>query len=64
MRTPHQFSLTGGKARVKPEPCRTAGANPVALNEQIFSAVDGIIGTVVFGEIYGTEQFNLAPEHS
>ncbi|KAG0514823.1 hypothetical protein BDA96_10G226300 [Sorghum bicolor] len=46
MRTPHQFSLTGGKARVKPEPCRTAGANPVALNEQIFSAVDGIIGTV------------------
>ncbi|XP_066376528.1 4-hydroxyphenylacetaldehyde oxime monooxygenase-like [Miscanthus floridulus] len=36
-----------------------AGANPVALNEHIFSAVDGIIGTVVFGEIYGTEQFNL-----
>ncbi|TVU07923.1 hypothetical protein EJB05_41300, partial [Eragrostis curvula] len=36
-----------------------AGPNPVALNEHIFSVVDGIIGTVVFGRIYGTEQFKM-----
>ncbi|KAK3130679.1 hypothetical protein QOZ80_6BG0496540 [Eleusine coracana subsp. coracana] len=36
---------------------KRAGRNPVALDEHIFSVVDGIIGTVVFGKIYGTEQF-------
>ncbi|KAJ1259632.1 hypothetical protein BS78_10G170500 [Paspalum vaginatum] len=33
--------------------------HPVSLDEHIFNAVDGIIGTVVFGEIYGTEHFKL-----
>ncbi|RCV22635.1 hypothetical protein SETIT_4G236300v2 [Setaria italica] len=36
-----------------------AGPNPVKLDEHIFSAVDGIIGTVVFGKIYGTEHFKM-----
>ncbi|OEL35595.1 4-hydroxyphenylacetaldehyde oxime monooxygenase [Dichanthelium oligosanthes] len=36
-----------------------AGPNPVALNDHIVSTVDGIIGTVVFGEIYGTEHFKM-----
>ncbi|CAN6163670.1 unnamed protein product [Urochloa humidicola] len=36
-----------------------AGPNPVALDEHIFGAVDGIIGTVVFGRIYGTESFKM-----
>jgi len=36
-----------------------AGPNPVALNEHIFGAVDGIIGTVVFGKLYGTEHFKM-----
>ncbi|KAL6602888.1 hypothetical protein ACP70R_043249 [Stipagrostis hirtigluma subsp. patula] len=36
-----------------------AGPNPVALDEHIFSTVDGIIGTVVFGKIYGTEHFKM-----
>ncbi|CAN6216522.1 unnamed protein product [Urochloa humidicola] len=37
----------------------SAGPNPVALDEHIFAAVDGIIGTVVFGRIYGTESFKM-----
>ncbi|CAN6201324.1 unnamed protein product [Urochloa humidicola] len=41
------------------EDLNRAGPNPVALNEHIFGAVDGIIGTVVFGKIYGTEHFKL-----
>ncbi|WVZ79676.1 hypothetical protein U9M48_027229 [Paspalum notatum var. saurae] len=35
------------------------GLNPVSLDEHIFNTVDGIIGTVVFGEIYGTEHFKM-----
>ncbi|KAF8652094.1 hypothetical protein HU200_063040 [Digitaria exilis] len=34
-----------------------AGPNPVVLDEHIFSAVDGIIGTVAFGKTYGAEHF-------
>ncbi|TKW31430.1 hypothetical protein SEVIR_2G105800v4 [Setaria viridis] len=34
-----------------------AEAAPVALKEHIFGLVDGIIGTVAFGNIYGTERF-------
>ncbi|MBA0590702.1 hypothetical protein Gorai_019397 [Gossypium raimondii] len=30
---------------------------PVNLNKKIFTLVDGIIGTVAFGKIYGTDQF-------
>ncbi|MBA0561052.1 hypothetical protein Golob_017911, partial [Gossypium lobatum] len=30
---------------------------PVNLNEKIFALADGIIGTVAFGKIYGTDQF-------
>ncbi|CAN6207437.1 unnamed protein product [Urochloa humidicola] len=36
-----------------------AGPSPVALEEHIFGAVDGIIGTVVFGKVYGTESFKM-----
>jgi 4-hydroxyphenylacetaldehyde oxime monooxygenase len=36
---------------------RRMGPNPVALNEHIFGLADGIIGTVAFGNIYGTERF-------
>ncbi|KAL6636514.1 hypothetical protein ACP70R_024086 [Stipagrostis hirtigluma subsp. patula] len=36
---------------------RRAAATPVALNEHIFALADGIIGTVAFGNIYGTERF-------
>jgi len=36
-----------------------AGPNPVTLDEHIFGAVDGIIGTVVFGKLYGTEHFKM-----
>ncbi|KAJ1292711.1 hypothetical protein BS78_01G011000 [Paspalum vaginatum] len=36
---------------------RTGGTTPVALDEHIFALVDGIIGTVAFGSIYGTERF-------
>ncbi|CAL5053416.1 unnamed protein product [Urochloa decumbens] len=36
-----------------------AGPNSVVLDEHIFGAVDGIIGTVVFGRIYGTEGFKM-----
>lgn len=34
-----------------------AGPKPVELNDHIFALADGIIGTVAFGNIYGTEQF-------
>ncbi|KAL6909560.1 hypothetical protein ACP4OV_001841 [Aristida adscensionis] len=34
-----------------------AAARPVALDEHIFALVDGIIGTVAFGNIYGSEKF-------
>ncbi|XP_062213979.1 4-hydroxyphenylacetaldehyde oxime monooxygenase-like [Phragmites australis] len=34
-----------------------SGPKPVALNEHIFGLADGIIGTVAFGNIYGSEQF-------
>ncbi|TKV90182.1 hypothetical protein SEVIR_9G011700v4 [Setaria viridis] len=34
-----------------------AEAAPVALNEHIFGLADGIVGTVAFGNIYGTERF-------
>ena len=34
-----------------------AGPKPVELNDHIYALVDGIIGTVAFGNIYGTEQF-------
>ncbi|GJN37162.1 hypothetical protein PR202_gb26088 [Eleusine coracana subsp. coracana] len=33
------------------------GPKPVALNDHIFGLADGIVGTVAFGNIYGTEQF-------
>ncbi|PUZ60232.1 hypothetical protein GQ55_4G107500 [Panicum hallii var. hallii] len=36
-----------------------AGPNSVALDEHIFGAVDGIIGTVVFGKLYGTKHFKM-----
>ncbi|TVU44159.1 hypothetical protein EJB05_03594, partial [Eragrostis curvula] len=36
---------------------RRMGPKPVALNEHIFRLADGIIGTVAFGNIYGTERF-------
>ncbi|KAL6603878.1 hypothetical protein ACP70R_044239 [Stipagrostis hirtigluma subsp. patula] len=36
---------------------RRAAARPVALDEHIFGLADGIIGTVAFGNIYGTERF-------
>ncbi|TVU44071.1 hypothetical protein EJB05_03499, partial [Eragrostis curvula] len=36
---------------------RRLGPKPVALNEHIFGLADGIVGTVAFGNIYGTEQF-------
>uniref|UniRef100_A0A452XKK6 4-hydroxyphenylacetaldehyde oxime monooxygenase n=2 Tax=Aegilops tauschii subsp. strangulata TaxID=200361 RepID=A0A452XKK6_AEGTS len=34
-----------------------AGAKPVALDEHILSLSDGIIGTVAFGNIYGSDKF-------
>ncbi|KAG8098940.1 hypothetical protein GUJ93_ZPchr0013g34921 [Zizania palustris] len=34
-----------------------AGPKPVALNEHIYGLADGIIGTVAFGNVYGTERF-------
>jgi hypothetical protein len=36
---------------------RRIGPKPVALDEHIFGLADGIVGTVAFGNIYGTEQF-------
>jgi 4-hydroxyphenylacetaldehyde oxime monooxygenase len=41
------------------ENLRRAGPNSVALDEHIFGAVDGIIGTVVFGKLYGTKHFKM-----
>ncbi|CAN6308487.1 unnamed protein product [Urochloa humidicola] len=34
-----------------------AAAAPVALDEHIFGLADGIVGTVAFGNVYGTERF-------
>ncbi|KAF0912530.1 hypothetical protein E2562_014111 [Oryza meyeriana var. granulata] len=34
-----------------------SGTKPVALDDHIFGLADGIIGTVAFGNIYGTEGF-------
>ena len=34
-----------------------ASPKPVNLDEKIFALADGIIGTVAFGKIYGTDQF-------
>ncbi|RLN42153.1 hypothetical protein C2845_PM01G48840 [Panicum miliaceum] len=34
-----------------------AGGTPVLLEDHIFALMDGVIGTVAFGNIYGTEQF-------
>ncbi|XVF61603.1 hypothetical protein PTKIN_Ptkin08bG0143500 [Pterospermum kingtungense] len=34
-----------------------ASPTPVNLDEKIFGLADGIIGTVAFGKIYGTDQF-------
>ncbi|XP_025797444.1 4-hydroxyphenylacetaldehyde oxime monooxygenase-like [Panicum hallii] len=34
-----------------------AAPAPVELNEHIFGLADGIVGTVAFGNIYGTERF-------
>ncbi|KAK3145033.1 hypothetical protein QOZ80_4AG0321800 [Eleusine coracana subsp. coracana] len=39
------------------EDLRCMGPKPVTLNDHIFALVDGIVGTVAFGNIYGTEQF-------
>ncbi|KAK3143063.1 hypothetical protein QOZ80_4BG0357550 [Eleusine coracana subsp. coracana] len=39
------------------EDLRCMGSKPVTLNDHIFALVDGIVGTVAFGNIYGTEQF-------
>jgi 4-hydroxyphenylacetaldehyde oxime monooxygenase len=36
---------------------RSNGLKPVALDEQIFSMIDRIIGTVAFGNIYGKDKF-------
>ncbi|TKV90180.1 hypothetical protein SEVIR_9G011500v4 [Setaria viridis] len=35
----------------------SAGGAPVFLEDHIFGLMDGVIGTVAFGNIYGTEQF-------
>lgn len=35
----------------------SAGGRPVRLEDHIFRLMDGVIGTVAFGNIYGTEQF-------
>ena len=37
---------------------RRAEAKPVALDEHILSLSDGIIGTVAFGNIYGSDKFS------
>ncbi|KAK3145111.1 hypothetical protein QOZ80_4AG0323310 [Eleusine coracana subsp. coracana] len=37
---------------------RSNGPKPVTLNELVFGVADGIIGTVAFGNIYGTERFS------
>jgi 4-hydroxyphenylacetaldehyde oxime monooxygenase len=34
-----------------------AAGTPVFLEDHIFALMDGVIGTVAFGNIYGTEQF-------
>nr|CAB3497466.1 unnamed protein product [Digitaria exilis] len=34
-----------------------AGGEPVQLEDHAFGLMDGVIGTVAFGNIYGTEQF-------
>ncbi|CAN6291084.1 unnamed protein product [Urochloa humidicola] len=34
-----------------------AAKTPVALDEHIFGLADGIVGTVAFGNVYGTERF-------
>ncbi|GJN03234.1 hypothetical protein PR202_ga20656 [Eleusine coracana subsp. coracana] len=39
------------------EDLQRMGPKPVALNDHIFGLADGIVGTVAFGNIYGTEQF-------
>ncbi|XP_062213978.1 4-hydroxyphenylacetaldehyde oxime monooxygenase-like [Phragmites australis] len=35
----------------------SAGRKPVSLEDHIFGLMDGVIGTVALGNIYGTEQF-------
>ena len=35
----------------------SAGGKAVQLEDHIFGLMDGVIGTVAFGNIYGTEQF-------
>ncbi|CAN6361284.1 unnamed protein product [Urochloa humidicola] len=40
----------------------SAGGNPVILEEHVFAYMDGIVGTVAFGNIYGAEHFAYRKE--
>ncbi|CAL4906065.1 unnamed protein product [Urochloa decumbens] len=40
----------------------SAGGKPVVLEEHVFAYMDGIVGTVAFGNIYGAEHFAYRKE--